>query len=270
MFFSLKWKIFANFLEQIFFFIEFIKIYRLGGSNVSISENLKKGLKSLHPTNYQGASGCEGAPLFSNMEWVVAVGKERGLSTAAAYPYQDRADKADCTNKTVVFHTEAAVLQSIATTTTGTEKELQDLMYSHTAASVAGVCFSPAEWERFQAYTGGIFKACGPAAGGGETKKCQAVAVVGYGTEGGTNYWTMKNSWGAEWGERGFFRLERGVSMCGVGTSYGIFKCAKAGGPVFAAQCEGEDGECDAGEEDEVDEGDEDEGDEDEVEEGEE
>ena len=91
---------------------------------------------------------------------------------------------------------------SRSTTTTGTEKELQDLMYSHTAASVAGVCFSPAEWERFQAYTGGIFKACGPAAGGGETKKCQAVAVVGYGTEGGTNYWTMKNSWGAEWGER--------------------------------------------------------------------
>ena len=47
------------------------------------------------------------------------------------------------------------------------------------------------------------------------------VAVVGYGvTLDGTKYWTVKNSWGAEWGEKGFIRLERGVSkkegLCGI------------------------------------------------------
>eukprot|EP00164_Ancoracysta_twista_P002751 GFYU01003658.1.p2 GENE.GFYU01003658.1~~GFYU01003658.1.p2 ORF type:complete len:369 (+),score=144.63 GFYU01003658.1:31-1107(+) len=42
-----------------------------------------------------------------------------------------------------------------------------------------------------------------------------AVQLVGYGTED-KPYWIVKNSWGAKWGEEGFFRIVRGKGKCGI------------------------------------------------------
>lgn len=43
-----------------------------------------------------------------------------------------------------------------------------------------------------------------------------AVTIVGY----GANYYIVKNSWGADWGEEGYVRIGTadGVGVCGINT----------------------------------------------------
>jgi len=43
------------------------------------------------------------------------------------------------------------------------------------------------------------------------------VQLVGYGSENGKDYWLVRNSWGPNWGENGFIRLERSTE-CGTDT----------------------------------------------------
>jgi C1A family cysteine protease len=50
-----------------------------------------------------------------------------------------------------------------------------------------------------------------------------AVAIVGYGIENGVKYWIVCNSWSSNWGEDGYFRIQRGVNKCGIEQySYGL------------------------------------------------
>jgi len=58
----------------------------------------------------------------------------------------------------------------------------------------------------FQAYAGGVFNACDPVSGINH-----AVVLVGWDDAQGTNgVWIVRNSWGADWGENGYMRLEYG------------------------------------------------------------
>ncbi|KAL6888196.1 hypothetical protein ACP4OV_009222 [Aristida adscensionis] len=65
--------------------------------------------------------------------------------------------------------------------------------------------------RKFQHYGGGVMLGhdCG-------TTLTHSLAVVGYGLEGETKYWLLKNQWGEHWGENGYLRLERGTNACGI------------------------------------------------------
>jgi C1A family cysteine protease len=52
----------------------------------------------------------------------------------------------------------------------------------------------------FQFYKSGILSNCGKSLDHG-------VVAVGYGSENGKNYFLVRNSWGASWGEQGYVKI---------------------------------------------------------------
>ena len=69
-----------------------------------------------------------------------------------------------------------------------------------------------------------------------------AIQAVGYGVDGTTPYWTVRNSWGSGWGEGGYIRILRGDASkkdCGTDSSPSAGDGC-AGGPDSITVC----GEC--------------------------
>ena len=88
------------------------------------------------------------------------------------------------------------------------EGEIKEFLYETGPLAIA------LNADPLQTYTGGILDK--------SSSQCptsginHAVTMVGYGNENGKDYWIVKNSWGINWGENGYFRIKRGSGTCGV------------------------------------------------------
>eukprot|EP00756_Hemistasia_phaeocysticola_P034400 Hpha_TRINITY_DN16518_c3_g1::TRINITY_DN16518_c3_g1_i4::g.134213::m.134213/K01363/CTSB; cathepsin B len=67
----------------------------------------------------------------------------------------------------------------------------------------------------FPTYKSGVYKHTSGSALGGH-----AVVLIGWGTENGQDYWLLKNSWTAKWGDEGFFKIVRGSNDCGIESEF--------------------------------------------------
>jgi len=68
--------------------------------------------------------------------------------------------------------------------------------------------------QSFLAYKSGVYKAGlffkDPMLGG------HAIKILGWGTENGAPYWLVANSWNEDWGDQGFFKIDRGHNQCQI------------------------------------------------------
>jgi Papain family cysteine protease len=167
--------------------------------------------------DHLGANACLGAPLYAYLNWT-AEGKKQ-LANGKQYPYKGDDSPFDCPDPRP-YDKKAAVVSSMYYTYNGTEELLKELVFDNDVV-VVGVWFTEESWTAFQTYKKGIFScpAKGKITGG------HAMVAVGYGTEKGKDYWLLKNSFGPKWGEKGFMKLQRGNSSCGIGRAIVVAEC---------------------------------------------
>jgi cathepsin L len=136
--------------------------------------------------------------------YVISAG---GAMSSAEYPYT-ATDRNQCRFDRSLTQ---ASFQTFHNIPEGDEVALKTASAAHPGISI-GV-----DASNFQFYSGGVFN---PAScGNTETSIDHGVLLVGYGTDASGDYWIVKNSWGATWGESGYIRIARNQNnKCGVAT----------------------------------------------------
>jgi len=147
--------------------------------------------------------GCQGG--FMSDAFAYMLDHQGGqVDTEAAYPYTGRGGT--CKYDASTAGTQIAKWTAIPA---GDEEALLDAV-----ATVGPVSIGVDASMAWQLYFGGIMH--GVLCSSNPKKMDHGVAIVGYGTEHGTDYWVIRNSWGKTWGEHGYIRVVRGKNACGL------------------------------------------------------
>ncbi|KAE9611727.1 hypothetical protein Lal_00011537 [Lupinus albus] len=146
--------------------------------------------------------GCNGGLMDYAFEFII---KNGGIDTEDDYPYHARDRSCDPNRR----NARVVSIDGYEDVPQNDEQSLKKAV-SYQPVSVA----IEAGGRAFQLYQSGVFTGiCG-------TELDHGVAVVGYGTEDGKDYWLVRNSWGPEWGENGYIKLERNINTtegkCGI------------------------------------------------------
>jgi len=140
--------------------------------------------------------GCGGGWMTQAFEYVIA---NKGISSEQAYPYLGKSDT--CKEGLA----SAATISSYKTIIPGSETGLLQAIKQQPVTVAVDASFV------FQLYKSGVINNdnCG-------TRLNHGVLAVGYGREDGLDYYLVKNSWGTQWGDKGYLKIVRGRNMCGI------------------------------------------------------
>ena len=131
------------------------------------------------------------------MDNAFSFAKTNSICTERSYPYT--ATDGTCNLSGVVDYTDVSTDSEQAT-------------MSAVAQQPVSLAIEANQYS-FQLYSSGVFTAsCG-------TCLDHGVLAVGYGSEAGTDYWKVKNSWGSSCCEQGYVRLQwgkGGMVECGL------------------------------------------------------
>ncbi|KAN0037838.1 hypothetical protein ACTA71_000009 [Dictyostelium dimigraforme] len=145
-------------------------------------------------------AGCDGGLQPNAYDYII---KNNGIQTETTYPYTAVDGKCDFNS--------ANVGAKISSYTMVPQNETQIAAYLVEKGPLA----IAADAEEWQFYIGGVFDVpCGSTLDHG-------ILIVGFGAQEtfigrNTPYWIVKNSWGEDWGEEGYLKVERGDNKCGV------------------------------------------------------
>ncbi|XP_077588656.1 cathepsin F [Stigmatopora nigra] len=165
---------------------------------------LKNG--TLEPLSEQELVDCDGLDqackggLPSNA--YEAIENLGGLELESDYSYSGRKQKCDFTSRKVAAYINSSVELS------KDENEIAAWLAENGPVSVALNAFAMQFYRKGVSHPFKIF--CNP------WMIDHAVLLVGYGDRKGVPFWAIKNSWGEDYGEQGYYYLYRGSNTCGI------------------------------------------------------
>uniref|UniRef100_A0A0G4H4Z5 Peptidase C1A papain C-terminal domain-containing protein n=1 Tax=Chromera velia CCMP2878 TaxID=1169474 RepID=A0A0G4H4Z5_9ALVE len=147
----------------------------------------------------EGNQGCDGGLMDNAFRYA----EKNGLCSETDYPYE--AINGEC--RASECQSELSGVSGFYDVPRETEEALMAAVSQHGPVAIA----IQANDMAFKFYkTGVLTEHCG-------ARLNHGVLLVGYGTEGGLNYWLVKNSWGRSWGNNGYIKLVRNSSSSKVG-----------------------------------------------------